>query len=165
MPEEECKEQSADVRAIHIGIGCNNNFMIAQFREVKGIADSGAERNDEVLNFLKGKNLIQTRPFNIQNFPLQGEHCLGTTVPALLARAAGRIPLHNKELRLLRTLGLAVGELAWERHSLKRAFAQDAVFGGFSGFARFHGKRNLANNHPRVVRLLLHKIAKGIAED
>src|SRR5256885_11080299 len=48
VPEEKCQQQRADVRAVHVRIGHQNNFMIAQLAGVKIVfADAGTQRGED----------------------------------------------------------------------------------------------------------------------
>src|SRR5207247_6275552 len=51
LPKEESKEQGANVRAVHVGIGHQNDFMITKLADIKILfADPGAERHDQRFN-------------------------------------------------------------------------------------------------------------------
>ena len=51
--------------AVDIGIGHDDNFMIAQLRHVDFLADPRAEGGDHRTDFVVVKNTVQTGFFNV----------------------------------------------------------------------------------------------------
>src|SRR5258707_7221822 len=49
---EESQEQGADVSAVHVGVGHDADFVIAQLISIELVADAGAERGDQRADFL-----------------------------------------------------------------------------------------------------------------
>src|SRR3546814_2133311 len=49
---EEGEQQRADVRAVDVGVGHDDDLVIAQFCKVEFVADAGAERLDQRADFL-----------------------------------------------------------------------------------------------------------------
>ena len=88
--------------AVHIGIGHQDDFVIAQLGDVKVIAVSfrktAAEGINHGLDFRIGQNLIHGRLLNIEDFSPDGQDGLVLAVPGSLGRAAGGIPLYNEYL-------------------------------------------------------------------
>jgi hypothetical protein len=112
------------VRAVDVGIGRENNFVIAQFRKVKHVADSGAERHHQVADLLRGEHFVEARALNVEDLAAQRQvlPACGGRGPALPSRLPS-LPLPQRALTL-GVFALAVGELARERHALERTFAQ-----------------------------------------
>ena len=82
------------MRAVHIGIGHDDDAVVAQFFGVEFfLADAGAERGNQRGHFLAGEHFFKAGFFHIQNFALQRQNGLKFTVAALLGRAAGGIAL------------------------------------------------------------------------
>ncbi len=44
MPEKEGQQQGFDVSAVHVGIGHDHDFAIAEFFKIKFVPDSGSQR-------------------------------------------------------------------------------------------------------------------------
>ena len=62
---EEGQEQGADVGSIDIGIGHNDNLMIAQLIDIEIITDISSQGGDHRLNNIVIEHLIQTGFFYI----------------------------------------------------------------------------------------------------
>jgi hypothetical protein len=51
---EERQQQRADVRTVHVGVGHDDDFVVARLVDVELIAaDAGADRGDERADFLR----------------------------------------------------------------------------------------------------------------
>ncbi len=72
---EEGEQQGADVRAVNVGVGHDDDAVVAQLGDVEvvvaggaaGFADAGAERSDERQNLVAGQQFFVTCFFNVQN--------------------------------------------------------------------------------------------------
>ena len=67
VAEEEGEQQRAYVRAIHIGIGHQDDAVVAEPGSVKVIIDAGTQGGDENSNLLAGEHLVRRCLFHIQN--------------------------------------------------------------------------------------------------
>ncbi len=103
VAEEEGQQQRADVAAVHIGIGHDDDAPVAQAGQVEVIADAGAEGRDERLDFVVPQDLVQAGALGVQDLAAQGQDGLEVAVAALLGRAAGRVAFHDVELGLGRS--------------------------------------------------------------
>jgi hypothetical protein len=66
LPVEEGQEQRADVRAVNVRVGHENDFVVAELAQIKIIfPDAGAERGDEGLNLAVAEHLVEAGLFNI----------------------------------------------------------------------------------------------------
>ena len=82
---EEGQQQRADVRTIHIGIGHDDDTVIAQLADVEALAaEAGADRHDHHANFVVREHLVLTRLLNVQHLAAQRQHGLEAPVAALL---------------------------------------------------------------------------------
>src|SRR5207248_11543532 len=115
LPVEEGKEQRADMGAVNVRIGHDDDAVIAQFVGVVFIlAEAATERRDERRNLRRRKQLVEARTFDVEDFALERQDRLKLAVPTLLRGAAGGIALDEIELAKPRVALLAVGELAGE---------------------------------------------------
>ena len=80
------------MRSIHIRIGHNDNFVIADFFCIHAIfgiiAYPGSDRRNQRAYFSRGEHFIQPGPFHIQDFAAQGQNGLIGPVPPLFGRTA-----------------------------------------------------------------------------
>src|SRR3546814_4451081 len=102
--EEEGEQQGADVAAVHIGVGHDDDLVVAQLVDVELVAaDAGAERGDQGADLLRGQHLVEARPLDVEDLAAQRQNRLVLAVAALLGRAA-RSEEHTSELQsLMRT--------------------------------------------------------------
>ena len=87
------------MRTIHIGIGHNDDFVVAQFIGIKVFAaDAGAERSDQRRDLIARKHFVKAGALDIEDFAAQRQNRLVLSVAALLSRTTRRVPLDNKKL-------------------------------------------------------------------
>ncbi len=88
MPEEEREQQRADVRAIHVRVGHDDDLVVAEAVEIErafaAVADAGADRGDECANFGVLQHLVEPRLFHVEDLAFDREDGLVVTVAALL---------------------------------------------------------------------------------
>src|SRR3989344_5784739 len=139
--------------------------MIAQFGDVKDVADGGTQPQYQIFDRLAGEHFVQPRSLDVEYLSAQRQYRLDAAIPALLCRAACRVSLYDKQLRLRGLFALAVRKLARQAKTLHRTLAQNRVFGGLGGLAGFERQHRFADDRPRVIGLLLQKHRKGLAKD
>ena len=124
LAEEERQQQSADMRAVDVGVGHDDDLVIAQLVDIEVVAaDAGAERRDQRADLLARQHLVEARALDVEDLAAQRQHRLELAVAALLGGAAGRIALDDEDLRLRGVALLAIGELAGQAGDVERAFA------------------------------------------
>lgn len=70
--EEERQQQRADVAAVDIGIGHDDDLVIAELIDVKLIAQSGAERRDDGRELVVAVDLVGAGLFDVEHLAPQG---------------------------------------------------------------------------------------------
>ena len=137
LPVEEGQQQRADMGAVDVGVGHDDDLVVAQLvgGEFVG-ADAGAERGDQRADLLRRQHLVHARAFDVEDLAAQRQHRLEFAVAALLGGAAGGIALDDEQFGFGRVAFLAIGELARQRGDAERAFA-----GHFAGLARRLARR------------------------
>ena len=170
---EEREQQGADVRAIHVGVGHDDDAVVAQFGHVEiivagaatGLADAGTQGGDQRQNFIAGEQLFIARFFHVQNLAAQRQDSLEFTVTALLGAAAGGVALHDVDFAQRRIFFLAVGQLAGQAHAVEHAFASRHVAGFAGGFAGTRRFNDLADDDLGIVRALLQIVMQEFADN
>ena len=128
VPEEERKQQSANMRPVHIGIGHQNHFAVAQFQRIKIIfANARPQRGDHGSYFLVTQHLVVTGLFHIQYLALQRQNRLETPVSALLGGSACGFTLDQEKLTAVGIAFRAIRQLAWKPTAIQCAFATGQV--------------------------------------
>ena len=96
---EERQQQRADVRAVDVGVGHDDDAVVAQLREVVVFAcRCRAERRDQERDLLRREHLVEARLLDVQDLAVERQDRLDLPVAALLGRAAGRLALDDVEL-------------------------------------------------------------------
>src|ERR1700751_5171884 len=104
------------------------------------------------------ESILSMRALDIEDFPAQRQHRLEGAVAALLGGAARAVAFDDEQFGSRRIALLAVGQLAGkgghvERALLAREFARFA-----RGLARSRRLDDLADDDPRLRRMLLQPI-------
>ena len=124
LAEEEGEQQRADVRAVDVRVGHDDDLVVAELVDVEVVApDAGAERGDQRADLLGRQHLVEAGALDVEDFAAQRQHRLELAVAALFGRAAGRVALDDEDLGLGRIALLAVGELARQARDVERALA------------------------------------------
>ncbi len=90
LPVEERQQQRADVRAVHVGIGHDDDLVVAHLGDVELVGpDARADRRDHRADFLVVEHLVEARLLHVEHLAAQRQDRLELAVAALLGRAAG----------------------------------------------------------------------------
>ena len=156
---EKSEQQRADMRAVHIGIGHDDDAVVAQLCGVEFfLTDAGTERGNQRGHFLAGKHFFKTGFFHIQNFALKRQNSLKFAVTALLGRAAGGVALDQIQFRERRIFFLAVGQLAGQAQTVHHAFAAGDFTRFARRFSRSGGIHDFAGDDFGFLRIFFQKI-------
>ena len=113
VAEEEGEQKRADVAAVDVGVGHDDDLVISQLFEIELVgADPRAERGDQRADLGRREHLVEARALHVQDLAPEWQDGLEPPVAALLGRAASRIALDQEELRARGVPFLAVGQLA-----------------------------------------------------
>ena len=114
---EERQQQGADVGAVHVGIGHDDDLVIADLVDVErafllAIADARADGGDEVLDFPVLQRAVEAGLLDVEDLAAQRQDRLGAAVAALFGGATGGVTFDNIELGFRGIALRAVGEFA-----------------------------------------------------
>ena len=104
--------------AIHIGIGHDDNAVIAKLADIKPTLrwitgpDPGPERCDQRADFRTGEHLVEARAFHIQDFAFERQDRLEGAVTPLLRGTAGAVTLNDEYFAFCRITFLTIRKLA-----------------------------------------------------
>src|SRR3989441_538842 len=165
VAEEEREEQRPDGGAVHVGVGHQDDLVVAQLREVAVVrADAGAHGRDEQPDFVVGQDLVVARLLRVDDLAAQGQHGLRLAVAALLGRAAGRVALDQEQLAVLRVPLRAVGQLGGQALVVTPALARQLP-GLAGGFSRLSGAHALVDDLARGRRVFLEGLGQLLVHD
>ena len=69
---KERQEKRADVTAVDVGVGHQNDLVVAELLDVEAsLADSAAERRDERADLGARQHLVEARALDVQDLPLE----------------------------------------------------------------------------------------------
>ncbi len=103
--EEEREDQGADVRAVDVGVGHDDDLVVARLLDVELVADAGADGADHGEDLLVGEHLVDARLLDVEDLAAQRQDRLEAAVARLLGRAAGRVALDQVQLAEVRRRG------------------------------------------------------------
>ena len=161
MAEEERQQQRADVRAVDVGVGHDDDAVVAQLERVERVADAGAERRDQRPDLFEGEDLVFAGALDVQDLAPERQDGLEAPVAALLGRAAGRVALDEEQLAVARVLLGAVGQLAGQGQALERALADDQLARLAGGLAGAGGGQALLDDAPPVGRVFRQELVEA----
>ena len=175
LPEEKGQQQRANVRAVHVGIGHDDDAAVAQFRDIEAafvlaiavffrFANAGADGRDHRLDFSVFENLIHARFLDVDQLAANRQNRLIAPVASLLGGAAGGIALDNVKLGEFRIALRTIGQFAGQSAAGQRAFAN--CFPRLSsGFPRPRGSKHLVENAARNRRILVEVSHQSVVSD
>ncbi len=89
---EEGKEQRANVGAVDVGVGHDDDFVVAAFGEVDFFADADADGLNHAADFLVGEDFIFARFVGVDDFAAEGKDGLVFAEAATLALPPAESP-------------------------------------------------------------------------
>ena len=128
LAEEEGHQQRRDVGAVDVGVGHDDDLVVAQIVRAPVLAGAAAQSRDQVGQLLVAGELVGGGGRDIQDLAAQWQDRLGFAVARLLGRAAGRIALDDEDLGAVAGVARAVGELARQPELPGRRLAADLLF-------------------------------------
>ena len=113
VAEEEGQQQRADVRAVHVGVGHDDDLAVTALGRIElVVADAAADGGDHLGDLLVGEHLVHAGFFDVEDLTLQRQDGLGERVSPLLGDAAGRVALHEIQFGFFQLPAPAVPQLA-----------------------------------------------------
>ncbi len=147
LPIEEREQQRSDVRTVDVGVGHDDDLVIAELRDVEVVhADARTERGDHRRNFGVGEHLVVSGLLDVENLSLDRKNRLRAAIAALFRRSACRISFDDEDLRKLRRTFLAIGQLAGQGHAVERALSADELARTPGGLARARSFEGLSDD-------------------
>ena len=125
LAEEEGQQQRADMRAVDVGVGHDDDLVVAQLVEVEVVAaDAGAERGDQRADLLAADSILSKRARStLRILPRSGSTAWNSRLRPCLAVPPAESPSTMKISDLAGIALLAIGELAGQAGDVERALA------------------------------------------
>ena len=99
--EKESEQQCSDMAAVDIGIGHDDDLVIAELIKVEFLADARADRRDDGLELVVADDLVLADLLDIEHLVPQRQDGLMAAVAAFLGRAACGITLDDVDFGCL----------------------------------------------------------------
>ena len=90
------------MRAVDVGVGHDDDLLVAQILLVKMRAGAAAERLDQIGELCVLRQLVLAGGRDVEDFAAQRQHGLGAAVARLLGRAAGAVAFDDENFRAFR---------------------------------------------------------------
>ena len=125
---EEGHQQGRDVGTVHVGIGHDDDLVVAQVLFAIGRGSAAAKGLDEVGELLVAGELVLRRRSDVEDLAAQRQHGLRFPVARLLGGTAGRVTLDDEQFGAILLRGRAIGELAGKAQLADGRLARDVLF-------------------------------------
>src|SRR5690606_19561613 len=102
ITEEERQKQRCNVATVNVGIGHDDNFVIAKPIDIKLLANTHAESLDHSDNFFIREHLIESCALSIKNLTTEWQDSLCLTISAFFSRSRRRVTLYDVDLAIFR---------------------------------------------------------------
>ena len=119
---QERQHQCVDVRAVDIGIGHDDDLVVAQFGDIEIVVDSGSECRNHRFDLGIGINFIETCFLYIQDFSTQRQDRLRCTASRGFCGTARGISLDQEDLTVFRILVGTVCQFSRQGHTVQCGF-------------------------------------------
>ena len=93
---EKCEQKRRNVVAVAVGIGEQDDFVVAQVVERAIFAEGAPEGVCDVAELAVLEDFVRSGRFGVEDFAAQWQYGLNSTIAALFCRSAGRIAFDNK---------------------------------------------------------------------
>src|SRR4051812_40596658 len=108
------------MRAIHVGVGHENDLVIADALDGELFLDAGADGGDDRPDLFVGEHLVDARLLDVDDLAAQRKNRLECAITALLRRAAGAVTFDEIDLAESGIAERTVGELAGKIADIER---------------------------------------------
>ena len=116
------------MRAVDVGVGHDDDLLVAQILLEIVRAGAAAERLDEIGDLGVLRELVLAGGGDVEDLAAQRQHRLRAAIARLLGGAARAVALDDENLRSVGRRIRAVGELAGQAQFAHRRLARDVLF-------------------------------------
>mmetsp|Transcript_57679 Transcript_57679/g.125258 ORF Transcript_57679/g.125258 Transcript_57679/m.125258 type:complete len:274 (+) Transcript_57679:746-1567(+) len=165
---EEREEQSADVGAVDVGVGHQDDSVVSELRWREFVAlESETEAGDECLDLRVLVHRGVVGLLDVEDLPAQRQDGLRLARSPLLGGATRRVSLDDENLRFRGVAGRAVGELARKDARAEHALAPHEIARRLGRLRRLGRRHRLVDDESErlwptlqvVAQLLGHQLA------
>ena len=167
LPVEERQQQRADVRAVDVGVGHDDDRGGSAASPTSKSSAPMPQPSAAIIVLISSlPSILSKRAFStFRILPLIGRIAWKRAVAALLGRAAGRLAFDDVDLAQRGIALLAVGELAGQRAAVERALAAHEIARLARRLARPRRVDGLRDDPLGDRRVLLEERAELVVDD
>ena len=165
---EEGQEQRADVGSVDIGVGHDDDLVVAEILDLEGPlalpgSDSGADGGDHRPDFVVLQHLVETSLLDVDEFTADRKDGLELSIAPLLGRATCRVALNDVQLGVGRIPVGTVCQLAGESAAGEGRLANRlaCLARRLAGTGRIQGFLDDLLGHHRIVIEVVHQPLVG----
>src|SRR5207245_949448 len=129
VAEKEREEQGPNVRTVDIGIGHDDDFAVAELRdlEVFTSADTGADGGYHGADFFVPEHFVVARFFDVEDLAFERQNRLVTAIAARLSGATRGFAFNEEQFTAVGILFLAVCKFAGQAAGIEGALAAGEI--------------------------------------
>ena len=166
VAEDERQQQRADVAAVDVGIGHQDELAVAAFGDVFELGTGrDADRLEDVDDFFVVEHFDELRLFDVEDLAPQRQDRLGVRVAARVGRAAGRITFDQVQLGQGQIAAAAVAEFFGQAAGRELALAADHLAGFLGRFAGLGGAQTLCGDQLGDRGIFLEELVQAVVDD
>ncbi|CDC74301.1 uncharacterized protein BN503_00904 [Oscillibacter sp. CAG:155] len=151
--------------AVHIGIGHDDDLVIAELIEVELLADAGAQRRDDGLELVVSIDLVRPGLLYVEHLAPQRQNGLEPGIPTLGGGAACGVALDDVDLGEFRVIFVAVPELVRHGRAAQGRLAADGLPGPLGGLPGAVSGKGLVQDHPTRLGIFLQEDLQLFGDD
>ena len=151
--------------AVDIGIGHDDDFVVAHLVEVEILAVAAADGGDQRFDGVGLHHAVEACAFGVEDLASQRQDGLRDRVASLDGGAACGITLHDEQLAFLRIVGLAVLQLVRHAGRFEDRLAAGVLTRLLGGETRAGGFDGLLDDVLGLARVGVEPIAELVGHD
>jgi len=168
VAEEKSHDQGVDMAAIDVGVGHDDDLMVAQLVEVEFLgvlfgANGHPQGGIDVFDLLVFEDFVLHGLFDVEDFPAEGKDGLRAAVTALFGGAPSGIALHNEDFAFHRIPFGAVAQFSGKAATGQGVFALHHLAGLTGSMTRLSRQDHLVHDDAGRTGILLQIIGQHLA--
>ena len=150
---------------VHVGVGHDDDFMVAELIGVELLPDARPQGGDDGAELVVAVDPVRPGLLHVEHLAPQGKDGLEPGVPPLGGGAAGGVALDDVDLREGRVPLVAVPELVGHLAGLQAGLPPDGLPGLSGRFPGPGGGEGLFQDGPAHGGVLLEELLQLVADD
>jgi hypothetical protein len=150
------------VAAVDIGVGEDDDLVIAGLLGGELLADTTTDGGDQRLHLDVLEHLVETGSFDVEDLAADGQDRLDARVTRVDGGTAGGVTLDDEQLALVGVAAAAVLQLVGHARTSQRCLAADRVAGVLGGEPRLSRGDALLDDAVGLGRVLFQPLGESL---